>query len=264
VGAGVLGGALDALLFVNARLIETGEVATFDDLSLRALVRHLGQPGAQARWANRDEVEPGTCSPHSFAHVKMGQRRQLRNGYALWLKERTARHAPPVKISPPPVTDTRSGSARLVLIEAGLFVCGVGHQVVPAVEVAQQGRMNIARDLWKPLRTHATQLGGGQSSVELSGYLCRICSTALEQSHSVGLGPMALERCLVAHLCPDLLGKLAYGTLIVVNGLAGWSTLVARAHRGNSPSQPVRPNAKPWEHLGDLDVVRKQLRLRLG
>ncbi len=75
---------------------------------------------------------------------------------------------------------------------------------------------------------------------------------------------VAAAAALVSHLCPDLVPKLGGWNPATLTGLAGWSTLVARAHRGNSPSQPVRPNAKPWEHLGDLDAVRKQLRLRLG
>ena len=60
--------------------------------------------------------------------------------------------------------DNRSGSAPLVIAD-GCLICGVSHQVMPAVEVAQQGRMNIARQIWKPLRAHAAQLGG-QSAVE--------------------------------------------------------------------------------------------------
>ena len=74
------------------------------------------------------------------------------------------------KIGPPPVTDNRSGSAPLVLISNGCLICGVSHQVMPAVEVAQQGRMNIARQIWKPLRTDATRLGV-RSAVELSGFV---------------------------------------------------------------------------------------------
>jgi hypothetical protein len=42
----LLGGAMDALSFLNPKLISTGEVADFDHLSLRALVRQLGQLGA--------------------------------------------------------------------------------------------------------------------------------------------------------------------------------------------------------------------------
>jgi hypothetical protein len=132
--------AFDALGFVAPKLIETGEVATFDQLSLRALVRHLGQLGATARWVNRfvpsiqAEAAPGTCTRYRFAHLKIGQRHELRAAYAARLKERVARNAPRVKIPPPPVTDSRSGSARLVLISDGCLVCGIGTQSMSASE----------------------------------------------------------------------------------------------------------------------------------
>jgi hypothetical protein len=45
----------------------------------------------------------------------------------------------------------------------------------------------------------------------------------------------------------------------------GWGALVARAQQGDPPGQPgPRPNARPWEHLGDLEALSEQLRLRLG
>ena len=173
--------AFDALSFLNPRLITSGEVADFDHLSMRALVRHLGQPGTQARWANRPEVDPNTCNPRGFAHLMPGARHELRTGYASWLRERSARHAAAIKISPPPVTDTRSGSAQLIIIEAGCLICGVSHQVMPAVEVAQHGRMTTARQIWRPLRTNATQLGA-RSSLEVSGFVCKICADPVEMS----------------------------------------------------------------------------------
>jgi hypothetical protein len=95
--------------------------------------------------------------------------------------------------------------------------------------------MSAARQLWKPLRTHATQLGG-QSSVELSGYLCQTCADAGEHVHSVC--PSALEWALVSHLCPGGVGKLGWNQ-IVVSGLAGWATLVARDQQGSPPRQPA-------------------------
>ena len=248
----LLGGALDALSFLNAPLISSGAVADFDDLSMRALVRHLGERGAAVRWANRAEGQ--LCNRYSFAHLKTSQRHELRTAYAAWLKERAARAQPPVKISPPPVTDTRSGSARLVLIEAGCLICGVDHQLVPAAEVAQQGRLGVARQIWKSLRAYASQLGA-QSPVELSGFVCRVCADAVEQTHAVGLGPSALERCLVVYLMPEGVPKLAGGNLLTLSGLEGWGVLAARSQ--------APPNSAPWEHLGDLSDLRKQLKARL-
>jgi hypothetical protein len=262
-GRQLLGGAFDALLFLNPKLITSGEVANLDHLSAKALVRHLGQLGLQARWATRDEVDPQTCNPHRFAHVKIGQRAELRTGYALWIRERAARHASAIKISPPPVTDVRSGSAQLIIIQAGCLICGVATQTMPAVEVAQHGRMTVAREIWRPLRTHATQLGGGQSALELSGYLCKVCAGAVDHVHSIG--PSALERSLTSHLCPDLVGKLDGWNQVTMSGLVGWAALVARAQQGSSSGPPApKPNAVAFEHVGDLSEVRKQLRARLG
>ena len=136
-----------------------------------------------------------------------------------------------------------------------LFDLRISHQVMPAAAVAQQGRMNIAREIWKPLRAYASQLGA-RSAVEVSGHLCRICSTALEQSHSVGLGPTALERCLVSALMPEGVPKLASGNLIVIAGLQGWGALAA--------TRKVPSNSKPFEHLSDLADLRKQLKARLN
>lgn len=258
----LVGGAMDALSFLNPKLITSGEIANFDHLSLRALVRHLGQLGAQARWASRDEVDSKTCNPRGFAHLMPGARHGLRTAYALWLKERAARHAAAIKISPPPVTDTRSGSAQLIIIESGCLICGIATQTMPAAEVAQLGRMTAARQIWKPKRVGATQLGA-QSSVEVSGYLCKVCANAVDHVHSIG--PSALERSLTSHLCPDLVGKLDGWNQVTMSGLIGYGALVARDHRGDPPTRSApKGNTSAWEHLpGDLDELRRQLRARL-
>ena len=128
--------------------------------------------------------------------------------------------------------------------------------------MAQQGRLGVARDIWKPLRTRASQLGA-QSSVEVSGFVCRICSGAV--SHVGSVGPSALERCLVSHLCPDLLGKLDGWNQITMSGLVGFGALAARARQGDAPGPPAPgQNVVAWEHLGDLGAVRKPLRQGLG
>jgi hypothetical protein len=69
-----------------------------------ALIRHLTIPGANARWASRlapimaAGAGPNTCSPSAWAHVKMGRRATLSDGYAAVLRERVAASAPPVKM----------------------------------------------------------------------------------------------------------------------------------------------------------------------
>ena len=178
-----------------------------------------------------------------------GARHELRTGYASWLRERSARHAAPIKISPPPVTDNRSGSAQLIIIEAGCLICGVAtsHACRRGGPAGPDERRSS--DL-EAVATFATQLGA-RSSLEVSGFVCRICADAVEHVHSVG--PSALERSLTSYLCPDLTSKLDGWNQVTMSGLAGWSTLVARAHRGIVRSARPRPNAKPWEHLGDLE-----------
>jgi hypothetical protein len=87
-------------------------------------------------------IEPGadhrTCSPHRFAHLKLGERQTLRQAYAALLAERVARNAPPIKVPPPAVADVHAGSGSLVLIRDGCLFCGVGYQSVTAAEVAER------------------------------------------------------------------------------------------------------------------------------
>ena len=80
------------------------------------LVRQLAHLGATARWVNRfvpviiAEADPKTCTPYPFAHLMLGQRQALRAAYAVLLKERVARNAPPVLLPPPHLTDTATGA----------------------------------------------------------------------------------------------------------------------------------------------------------
>jgi fluoride ion exporter CrcB/FEX len=73
----------------------TGEQAM---ICLHFLGTHLG---ATARWVNRfvpviaAEADLGTCTPHPFAHLMIGQRQALRAAYAALLKERVAVHLCP-------------------------------------------------------------------------------------------------------------------------------------------------------------------------
>ena len=257
----LVGGAMDALLFLNARLITIGrdrhlQRVELDDLGasswLAGSAGALGQPGRgrpqhlQPASLRAPEDQPAQRSPGRLRSLVEGAKRSSCSGDQNLTAE---------------VTDDRAGSAPLLVIETGCLICGVSHQVMPAVEVAAHGRLSIARQIWTPKRVNATHLGGS-SSLELSGHLCKICADAVEHVHSVG--PSSMERALAMALVPDGVSKLDGWNQITMDGLAGWAASVARAHRGNSPNQPVRPNAMPWKHLGDLDAVRKQLRQRLG
>jgi hypothetical protein len=133
--------------------------------------------------------------------------------------------------------------------------CGVGHQSVPAVMVAQQGRENVARDLWTAKRTGTQQLGGRPSAQWLSGYLCRTCSDAVEYVHA--MGPTALERALVAALVPSGIPKLGWGQH-AMGGLMGWGAAYAQGLLEDPPVR-VPPNARPWSHLGDLAELTERL-----
>jgi hypothetical protein len=146
------------------------------------VVYRLSRLGGNARWVSRfvptmlPDTNPQTCTRYPWAHLKFGQRAELRAAYAALLKDRVARHAPPVRVPPPPVTDRAAASGPLLLIEDGCLFCGIGTQSVPAVEVAQQGgRASVASQVWIPKRVAATQLGR-QSAATLSGHLCQVCA----------------------------------------------------------------------------------------
>jgi hypothetical protein len=243
-----------------------------------ALAKRLGLPRlVLQRWfvpvvdlPDRIDATPAIASGdllrgdrrYPWAHLKIGQRADLRQAYATLLRERVARNAPAVPIPPPRVTDDRVGASLVIPIEGGCLFCGVSNQLVPAVTVAREGPLSVARDLWTPKRTGTQQLGGQPSPQQLSGHLCRSCSEAVD--HVGAVGPTALERALVSALMPEGVGKLAHGNL-TVDGLVGWGALVARAQQGSPPGQPApRPNTRPWEHLGDLGQISTQLARRLG
>ena len=59
----------------------------------------------------------------------------------------------------------------------------------------------------------------------------------------------------MAHLAPQGIPKLASGNLLTVSGLQGWGALAA--------TRKVQSNSQPFEHLGDLADLRKQLKARL-
>jgi hypothetical protein len=172
-----------------------------------------------------------------------------------------ARNAPPVRVPPPRVTDRAYTASPLIPIEQGCMFCRVGHQTATAIAVAREGRDQIARDLWTPKRTGSQQLGGRPTAHQLSGHLCRTCADAVDHVHA--MGPTAVARALVAALAPDKVGFLPYGQLSI-SGLVGWGALVAHAWQQDPPEPGLRPNTKPFGHLGDLAALGEQLRSALG
>jgi hypothetical protein len=225
-----------------------------------ALIRHLTVPGAQSRWASRlvpflaADADLRTCSPSAWAHVKLGQRRELRTGYAALLAERVARNAPPINLAPPPVPATEVYLGQRLVTPAACLFCGIGQQSVPAVEVEQAGgRIAAAQQVWTRHTITPGQMGGALSPEALVGHLCRVCAAAVR--HVGSIGPDALERALVAHLAPQQIGMLGYDNLRVP-GLVGWAVLAV--------TRQAPPNTRPWEHLRDLAAVSEQLGAMLG
>ena len=253
--------ALDALSFVAPDRVE--HMAYLDREGVTVLVRHLSRLGIDARWVSRFvpsmmvEANPNSCAPYAWGHVMPGMRQQLRTGYANLLRERVAKNAPPVKITPPRVRDQANNA--MIPIAGGCMFCGIGHQKAPATEVAQEGREYVARDLWTPKRVGLQQLGGAISPEMLSGYLCHSCNDVVE--HVGAMGPTALERALVTAVVPEGLDKLGWNQLRV-NGLIGWGAACASLLRRGEPQPP--PNRTPWAHLPDLEALTEQLRRRLG
>jgi hypothetical protein len=77
---------------------------------------------------------------------------------------------------------------------------------MPAIEVEKLGRSAAARHLWALRRTTTKALGGKPSPVLIVGHLCQVCDEAV--THVGSVGPSSLERALVTHLVPKLVGKL--------------------------------------------------------
>jgi hypothetical protein len=231
------------------------------------LIAHLSTPGTAARWETRlvpysaPDANAHTCSKSPWAHVKMGQRSALRDGYAAMLRRRVAANAPPVKISPPTLTAPPGAAGNEVAVNSGCMFCGVGYQLMSADQVEQvHGTQHAARELWKLKRATAQVLGGKISPQMLVGHLCVLCNEAV--THTGALGPSALERALVSALWPEGLGRLPYGNF-EVNGLIGWGALVARARQHPSATDP-KPNSQPWEHLGELTVLSSEIGAVMG
>jgi hypothetical protein len=96
---------------------------------------------------------------------------------------------------------------------------------------------------------------------DLSGFLCRTCTEAVEATGAIG--PTALLRACVASLAPQGVGRLPYGN-VEVPGLVGWGVLKARAQRRDPPVEGPKANTRPFEHLGDLEALTEQLSVALS
>ena len=232
---------------------------------LLSLVRHLYRPGVEAWWVSRfgpvfdpAQADPQTCAPYPWAHVRQGTRRSLRLGHAAVQADRRREE---ILLAPPPITDLGPVYQPSVPVPGGCMLCGYRGPVVPAAEIAMTGRQQAAAAYWTPLGLVPTEaLGRRRSPETMSGHVCPDCAEAIDCVGSIG--PDALERALVVALAPQGLGKLGWGQL-KVNGLIGWGAVCAQALLQDPPVQ-VPPNARPWQHLPDLDALSEQLSVALS
>jgi hypothetical protein len=255
--------ALDvlAILSLGSRPIRNPNPDTLSERQALALIRHLAIPGAACRWMSKfvpimsADADTSTCSPSAWSHVRLSQRRAIRDGYAKLLRERVAASAPAVKISPPPIDKEDISPHNEAPIPAGCLFCGAATQTMSAVGVEKLGgRSAAAREVWKLHKIASEQLGGRPSPMILVGHLCKICDASVSFVGAVGAS--SLERALTASLCPDLIGKLAYGQLRL-QGLQGWAVVAFE-------NAETSPNERRWEHLPDLAELPSKLRSALG
>jgi len=196
--------------------------------SIAMLVDRLHVAGNAARWRRPLAPAPGLCSPRPWAHVSLSQRASLRAAFALVLRDRMARHQPPV---------------RLVCPTRGCVLCGVEAVPMAAVEVLRRGGPEAAVIVsWRQVTTTPASLGGkGPQSVR--GHLCPPCAEAVESEGAVG--PSARHRALVEHVRRGARGERKASRLRALleedypPAVPGWGAL---------PSTTL-PNLAPWEHV---------------
>lgn len=104
-------------------------------------------------------------------------------------------------------------------VDDGCLLRGVGFVTLDAVQVARhpRGRGAAARSVWHQVRTPAISLGANAHE-DVIGWTCPDCTAAINNEGAIG--PSAMERSLIAHLDPGLLGRMAY-TLAEVPHLVG-------------------------------------------
>lgn len=167
----------------------------------------------------------------------VGQRGDLRSGYAALLKERVAASASSVCLAPP----RPEPQGQDIAAPGGCLFCGVAAVEVPAVQVARSGgREQAARGVWTSRRVSISSLGRWGPEYVV-GFTCPACSAAIETVGSVG--PTSLERALMTYADPASGGRVPNGDQLA--GLVGWGALVAHA-RQRTPSEPgPRPTTGP-------------------
>lgn len=224
-----VGCALDALAAL-AVLDGSGRTAEPAPDLLPALVTHLAPAGAGLRWSARYApgwtrgAVAGATTPSPWAHLGSSDVAAAREGYAAVLADQVhALH--PREIRPP------SG-------RGGCMFCGVGSVSVEPVGVP-------AWAVWRQVTgVNPYSIGGRRSPGGVSGYLCPLCSDAVDSVGSVGR--TAMERAVLAHV-----GLTSDGYAPVeIEGLVAWAV---------APGRPA-PSGTPWDHLDLSPLTADALR----
>lgn len=194
------------------------------DQDLRLLIEHMTVPGAGTHWSRQfafrtyqPGTAPQTCASARWAHLTDEQRQVLRDGLGKLLRARVDH---PRAYAPPADTDLR-----------GCLFCGVG-----TVEALP----SRSHEAWTRESVSPRVIGGPHGTETITGYLCPTCDRAVDEAGS--LGPSAMERSVRLQLGIRQTGY----TTVELDGVVGWGTLPGAA-----------PNSRPWEHLGDVEEVRR-------
>lgn len=197
--------------------------------------------GKPCQWIARADEAPGYSHPFPFSYLTDEDMAAVRGGLADLIASRLGAIMPPVSITPPPLDEAgiRPGDHA---VTSGCLVCGVGQVTVPIT----------AKNPWTLRPTvNPRQLGGRATPWRMRGYTCPACTAALVRTGSVG--PSAMERALVVALGAER----SWRPDAMIDGVVAWGGMVGNAIKAGKPIPA--PNTVPWEHLGDLDVLRNQI-----
>lgn len=180
------------------------------------LLEHLAVAGGTVRWAATATGRSTQPSRQPWSHVNERQWAELRKAY---VGLAAVRYETP-KLYACPSDDGRPN---------GCALCGAA-----AVEALP----SQADGLWFEASIDPATVGGREAPDSLDGFVCVVCSVAVDQAG--GFGQSAMNRAVIGTLDPTRLG-LAIPEL----DLIAWIAMP----RGTAP------NDEPWQHL-DLGELR--------